>query len=619
MLVKLLAMREENNVPIFSFQRLAGNPKWAGARMRGSKAGLALLRTTSARKGKFRAGLYASERREYSFSRNDQHLQFFIFNAYTNLTMAALPDYADRLSQLANTISSTAQSSNRAKSGPFTRAVLETPLGDLIRDVDSSEIGLFTLVSPGSSAAHSVTPTEDLTASGHAPQKAEMTRVALPIATPLRKPPPAIRRKDGGQRITEHDPEVYLNAAIKYLDRYQSIRPMPRFVEKAEALVDQVEAVRESIGRLNEKLEQLSDLSPEVVESPEARIKAEERRIAEFQAKIAQLKKQKETLLTKKRTGSRFGTRMTSQSRSKPPEPAPALPTIQPDAQEEDFWNTPGVPARTLHFTGDLLTDEQIDVSDMEPSMSSPLVHPPTFPRLARESRAMQFTVRESLAPVDISQGANQSPNDSAAGNESVSGDNEEGREEDEDVTVILKKNRSPRNDADDQQASSLEPESVSMVINSDETGESKTKMRFKITTELENIVTKIWSCMGDMIMPGNTFDKPPRAKETIAHLQALSAQNPSTDSPSVSSLSSLSTAQPGGGPPTAQQIHTARILLALLSAPPSYSMPLNALKEILNNGTAIGAGTRPIYACVAKRLLKIERGGGEQVVRFDL
>ena len=71
-----------------------------------------------------------------------------------------------------------------------------------------------------------------------------------------------------------------------------------------------------------------------------------------------------------------------------------------------------------------------------------------------------------------------------------------------------------------------------------------------------------------------------------------------------------------GGGQPTPQQIHGARILLSFkLSAPPNYSMLLNIFyKEVLNN-----AGTRPIYACVAKRLLRIERGGGEQVVKFDL
>lgn len=55
--------------------------------------------------------------------------------------------------------------------------------------------------------------------------------------------------------------------------------------------------------------------------------------------------------------------------------------------------------------------------------------------------------------------------------------------------------------------------------------------------------------------------------------------------------------------------------------------MPLVRLKEALSAksaGTGIGAVggsgvTRPIYGCVAKRLLKIDRGGGEQVVKFDV
>jgi hypothetical protein len=143
--------------------------------------------------------------------------------------------------------------------------------------------------------------------------------------------------------------------------------------------------------------------------------------------------------------------------------------------------------------------------------------------------------------------------------------------------------------------------------------------------------------------MPGHSFDvsgltsaKPPRAKETMsastlvhsilftdsnsrAHLQSMSTQTPSLGSPSTSSLSSLAT----GGPPTqptAQQILTARMLLVLLDSPPSYSIPLNALKDALSKGEGNAVGvTRPIYNCVAKRLLKIERGGGEQVVKFDV
>ena len=70
-------------------------------------------------------------------------------------------------------------------------------------------------------------------------------------------------------------------------------------------------------------------------------------------------------------------------------------------------------------------------------------------------------------------------------------------------------------------------------------------------------------------------------------------------------------------------------MLLALLAAPPSFSLPLNEVKKAL--GVPVGTGprvstvgvgavaTRVIYGCVAKRLIKIERGGREQVVRFDL
>jgi hypothetical protein len=60
--------------------------------------------------------------------------------------------------------------------------------------------------------------------------------------------------------------------------------------------------------------------------------------------------------------------------------------------------------------------------------------------------------------------------------------------------------------------------------------------------------------------------------------------------------------------------------------------MPLNKLKDTLaskvkangNAGTAthlLGGQvtTRTLYACVAKKLVKIERGGGEQVVKFDV
>ncbi|KAI0812430.1 hypothetical protein BC629DRAFT_1472907, partial [Irpex lacteus] len=433
--------------------------------------------------------------------------------------MSALEDQADRLLLLANKIRNTTRiREGESTTGPFTRAILETPLGDLIRDVDPSEIGLFTLVSPGSALTHSTSTTNNPSASVNVPQKTEITRVALPIATPLRKPPSGIRRTQGGQRITEHEPEVYVNAGIKLLDRYQSVRPMPRFVERAEAILDQVATVRESINGLNARLRQ-KESSADTVESPEARIRTEEQRIADLQTKIAELKKQKESLLTKKRSGTRFGTR-TLQSRSKPPAPEPTPATSQADAQEEDFWNTPGVPARTLHFTGDLLTNEQLDISGVDPSMSSPLAHAPTLSRSAKHPKAMQFTARESLAPTSNSREADSSFEDSIVGDASGTGDPDAAAsEEDEDVTVVLKKSP-PKQDFSDDPSSHAQPlpesESISMVMESQMPGETRTKTRFKITTELENIVAKIWSSMGDTIMPGHSSSKPPRAKETM-------------------------------------------------------------------------------------------------------
>ena len=148
--------------------------------------------------------------------------------------------------------------------------------------------------------------------------------------------------------------------------------------------------------------------------------------------------------------------------------------------------------------------------------------------------------------------------------------------------------------------------------------------------------------------MPGNTFNtsgsggsRPLRAKETMygrpshrnhsrqlispsAHLHTLAAQDPLPTSPIASSLSSATVV--AAQPPTSQQVLTAHLLIALLEAPPQYALPLARVKEILSTRgdkgvAAIGSGSsiRVLYGCVAKRLVRIDRGGGEQIVRFDV
>ena len=49
----------------------------------------------------------------------------------------------------------------------------------------------------------------------------------------------------------------------------------------------------------------------------------------------------------------------------------------------------------------------------------------------------------------------------------------------------------------------------------------------------------------------------------------------------------------------------------------------LEAGREAKQSAAAMGAsaaqaGTRALYGCVAKKLVKIDRGGGEQIVKFN-
>ena len=81
----------------------------------------------------------------------------------------------------------------------------------------------------------------------------------------------------------------------------------------------------------------------------------------------------------------------------------------------------------------------------------------------------------------------------------------------------------------------------------------------------------------------------------------------------------SLSTTTPA--PPSPQQILTAHLLLTLLLAP-HCALPLNKVKEELTTRASGGGGqstSRIIYGCVAKRLVKIDRSGREQIVKFDI
>ena len=99
----------------------------------------------------------------------------------------------DRISRNAKHIKEAAEANSSV--GPFTRALLTTDLGDLIRDIHPSELGLFTLQNE---------------------KEPQVARVQFHGATPLRKQ--SIRRDDGC-KSKEYHPEIYAQAALSYIER----------------------------------------------------------------------------------------------------------------------------------------------------------------------------------------------------------------------------------------------------------------------------------------------------------------------------------------------------------------------------------------------------------------
>ncbi|PIL34091.1 hypothetical protein GSI_03802 [Ganoderma sinense ZZ0214-1] len=528
--------------------------------------------------------------------------------------MASLVDHVDRISALASSVRASAtRTSNTNIAGPFTRAILDTPLGDLIRDIDPAEIGLFTLVQPQQPAV-AETDTGNV----------EIGRVEFLGATPLRKPPSSKHAtRDGMRAPREHDPEVYANAALKYLERYQSIRPMPRASEQALQITERLQEVRESIQNLSEQLKQHSDAdaAPPPL-SPKSAVKQEERQISDLQSQIQYLRERKEELTKKPRIP------LKGKREPKPPTTAPLAEA--PDEREETFWNTPGAAARTLHFTGDSLLDEEVDLADVSTtSFGTPVVRQKKVPNLQVEEQVVE---RENEEPADDIE-------------EEDEVDEVLGEADTAEPTVTFEKLEMPDYQRRSPPEPSPEPEEVNAESTSPQDVEPPMaatphhRHKVKVTTELERIVEKIWATVGEVIMPGHPFDalgkstnksKPPRAKETMTYLRELSARSPTPSSPSASSFSSFSAPSGPSTAPTAQQVLTAHMLLSLLGAP-SQALTLRALKEALTEkassvGASTGAGliggsavTKPLYGCVAKRLLKIERGAGEQLVKFDL
>ena len=126
-------------------------------------------------------------------------------------------DSIDRFAHAAQHSGQIFSEASKRRPTPFADAILRTPLGDLARDVDPSELGLFTLV-PDPSSVPAVARAADDSASGAGAtaQKSNVARVEFTGATPLKKPSGMAKH---ARRENDKEPEVYAEAALKYLDR----------------------------------------------------------------------------------------------------------------------------------------------------------------------------------------------------------------------------------------------------------------------------------------------------------------------------------------------------------------------------------------------------------------
>ncbi|KAF9456632.1 hypothetical protein BDZ94DRAFT_1275173 [Collybia nuda] len=497
--------------------------------------------------------------------------------------MTSLSDQVDRLSRNTKAIRSIAvQTASSAKNirvssfgvpGPFTFAILNSDLGDLIRDIDPSELGLFTLLIPPRSH-----PRDD---DAHDIQPVEISRAEFPGSTPLRKAP---LRRDGTVESKEIGPEIYAQAALKYINRYEPIRSMPRAYSQIMTVLERLAAVRRSIQSLSSILEQVG-LSPPQPEE-------EEKRVQELHLRLKELKRRK-IIATSQQKPRKFAViREKSNIITSPPSP-----------HEDNFWSTPDAPARALRFSDNLM-DGNLDLNDI--TTTSFILPASATPNKDPGHVSSNYSFQRNTTPPS-------GPDDYLLiNNVPATGDDDNSKLEDE-----VQGNYSVSFDADPSKPASLLPPP------------SFKHSKVRINNEVERIVEKIWITAGDLILPGHPSEvgghnvetmTSLKAKEMITHLQLLSESPFIPESPTASSVSSASTDRP----PTSQQILTAYLLLTLLTSAPRYSMPLNQVKDLLASKAMRGpiptqGITRVVYGCVAKRLIKIERGGGEQIVKFDI
>ncbi|KAH8830199.1 hypothetical protein DL96DRAFT_1591980 [Flagelloscypha sp. PMI_526] len=459
--------------------------------------------------------------------------------------MSQLLSHIERFNRDSRSIHKLAVSSSVPLAGPFTRAVLSSDLGELARDIDPTELGLFTLIRPE--------PLED-----RRREKKEISRVEFHGATPLRPGPQTAKKEK------EIEPEVYLDAALRCIHRYSGVKPMKSAEKQAADLLDRLEQTRERINALTDELQQVENTHAPSMK-PEA--DAEQARIDALKQRILKLEQKKADAIS-------------AQALS-----APSPPTTPQKDEKSLYFGTPGPSAQTFHFTTD--TEDLLN-EDVHGGLGD-----------------VSTTFDAELSSVQDEESTLQP----AAVDEAAS----------EPAPV----------------ATPIVPPSVSVVPIQKEPSSSDTpkKGKLKVNPEVERITSKVWMCVGDLIQPGHDYDtagqgngklRPPLAKETLAILKRVSSIPLQPNTLTSPPTSSASTAVPGIED---KNILTAYLVLSLIEAN-GQAMEVTRMKEVLadkiqtdlstTRAPAISQGSKIIYGCQGKKLLKVAREGGKQYLKFS-
>ncbi|KAF8629183.1 hypothetical protein AX17_005768 [Amanita inopinata Kibby_2008] len=417
--------------------------------------------------------------------------------------MASLSDQIDRFSRSTKAIKTTAEQialangrftlSSIGVAGPFARAVLNTHLGDLIRDVDPSELGLFQL-------ADSSKPPNNERVGSKSSFTPGITRVEFGNATPLRR---TVARRDEPVKLSI-EPDVYARAAIKYIDRYDRTRPMPRARSQVAAILQQLGDVRQNMRALAQSLEQVHTTE---VPPPRLFTQDEELRVEELKAEIAILKRRKQAALAQQRSAHRRSGELQSIHKGG------ILPDLMLQTPPKNGFEL--TPAKALDFNDNLM-DEVINLSNV--TDTSLLPHGPISPSFDKSLEDIATLTSSGTYEQNITGSIPAPDTEDRVENEKIDG----GRA----MTLDIQSGPSPP-ECDNEQVLAPKEVNTDGFLMGPETP-VVSHYRIRMNADIKRIVTKIWQTASDVIAPyclhnasedGTSSNSPLPAKETMSAL----------------------------------------------------------------------------------------------------